>query len=218
MAVAQALPIRPVVVVQQMKRRTAFGLLGVVLLALLAPVAAVAPVGAATPELALSVSRDTVYAGQDFVAAGRSDVACDWILTWNGQRKTAQDARLVRAGFEAPPVTRKTRIRLHATCFAAGPGVQRPALPTPPAPRSGASQTVRAAVAPVRRASLVVTVLPLRDIVNPPGENPPGTNPGTLPNVGGPALWLLVAGALLTLAGAESVRRSRRRSLPPPLA
>lgn len=161
----------------------------VALLAALGP----APAAHAYPDVAidLTVDRQVLYGGESFTATGTSDVTCDWNLEWNGVIKTGQSSDgspLVRS-YEAPNVTKITKIPLHGICTY-----------TQPTAKAGAPGATW-------NRTIEITVLPRGSAVSPPTDN--GTD---LPNTGGPNILFLFGGVLLLVAGAGAVTVARRRA------
>ncbi len=156
---------------------------------------------------ALKVDRKVLFSGERFTATGTSRTDCDWVLEWNGERRTG-DPRRVTATFTAPSVTRLTKIPLKARCFYAAPAPPRSTGPT--GVRGGVSQRLTVTVPPSWTKTITITVLPTGSAVSPPGGNGNGTG-GVLPNTGGPQHWPLALGLGAVLLGSLVVRRAARQ-------
>ncbi|MCW2783629.1 MAG: hypothetical protein JWP74_146 [Marmoricola sp.] len=148
-----------------------------------------APSAQAYPDVVIDLTAhpQVLYGGQQYTATATSDVTCDWTLEWNGVSKTDTSERFVTK-FTAPPVSKITKIPLHGTCDYTAP--------------SGRTSARSAADDAVWHRTIIITVLPRGSASSPPGS-------GTLPNTGGPSIWLLLAGLALAAGGATAVARSR---------
>ena len=191
------------------------------------------------PGLSVTVSRVVVPSGGKFTATARSRTPCHWIVTWNGIRR-GQVSTVFSTTFTAPRVAKRTRIALHATCFAV-PAAPRPAAPRHTAPGhrqthplgsatprppsrtgSSASQQIFVKVPVSQQATVVITVLPPGGVVSPPhqghGHGHGHGGHGGLPNTGGPDLWKLLVGLGSAVLGAVLVGlaqwRGRQHGVP----
>lgn len=165
----------------------------VALLALLATLG-LAPSASAYPDVSidLTVNRQTLYGGEQFIATGTSDVACTWADEWNGSTHHSGATTLYTTTFTAPDVTQVTKIPLHGTCTYTAPS----------ALRTGGRA---AAATSTWNRTIVITVLPPASAVATPGG-------ADLPNTGGPNFWVLAAGVVLLVTGAGAVFVARRRA------
>ena len=165
--------------------------------ALAALIAALAMLGFSSPAQAypdlrvdLTVNRSVLYVGESFTATGSSGTeTCAWTLKWNdvvrtGTSSTGQD--FVTA-YQAPKVTKVTKIPLHATCT------------------YNARTASSARSATTWERTVMITVLPRSTEVSPPV----GTG---MPNTGGPNLLFLLGGIALLVSGATAVVVARRRA------
>lgn len=170
---------------------------GVALVALLATIG-IAPAAHAYPDVTidLSVNRQVLYGGENFIATGTSNVSCAWNLEWNGAVHTGSGSfgSPYSTTYTAPAVTQITKIPLHGTC-------------TYTSPTSG--RAARAAVAGTQwTRTIIITVLPPASAVSPPTQN----GGGDLPNTGGPNILFLLGGLVLLATGATAVTVARRRA------
>lgn len=154
-----------------------------------------APAAQAYPDVNfnLTVNRQVIYGGETFTATATSNVTCDWTLVWNGQDSDTtrtHTSSLFVTTYTADEVSKVTKIPLQGTCEYTVPTARTAAH---------ARSTARA----TWHKTIMITVLPR-------GSALPPTTGGTLPNTGGPSLWLLVAGLGLTGIGVTAVARSRR--------
>lgn len=172
-------------------------LCGAALIALIAAVG-LAPAAHAYPDVSidLSVDRSVLYGGESFTATGSSDVTCAWRLSWNGVVKTGAgtDGSPYVTSYQAPAVTKITKIPLHGTCTY-----------TVPTARHTAARA--AAASAVWTRTIEITVLPVGSAVSPPSNG--GAD---LPNTGGPSWVPLVLGLVFLATGAASVFVARRRA------
>lgn len=165
------------------------------------------------PRFTVTVDRHVVRGGERFTSTATATTECAWILEWGGDRRTTS-ARTLVATYSAPEVTRPTRIPLHATCFYAVSGNPRTndRAGTNASVASGSTQRVTVTVPPSWRHTVVITVLPPSSAVSPPTSGGGPGHPGAgIPNMGGPALWALLAGICAVLLGGLAVRTSPRR-------
>ncbi|RNL80833.1 LPXTG cell wall anchor domain-containing protein [Nocardioides marmorisolisilvae] len=162
---------------------------------------------AKVPHIELHLSRTVVVGGDPVTVTARANALCDWIVTFHGERRHTI-ARSIRTTFVTPEVDHRTRLNIVVTCVVhTPPGKPKP---VPPAANSGSRHDAQALVVRIPAAATVdppLTIVP-GGIVEPPK---PPHHPGGLPNTGGPALWLVLAGLLALLAGAVTVQRSLRR-------
>lgn len=194
---------------------------GAIGVALLASLALVAALGWAVPVQARSAGRTftlevdhvVLNSGHQLTVTGRSNRPCVWLIDWHGDRRSAHAATFTTT-YVAPQVTKTTRIVVHGTCFytAKAPPVPRSDAPGHPAAGRLDVQTLVVFVPPSWHHDITVIVVPAGAVVSAPGGiHIP--SPG-LPNTGGPALWLLVAGALATISGSVVASRARRADQP----
>lgn len=164
----------------------------------------------------LTVDRPTVRSGQSITATATADRACAWTIAWNGEVRRSTGT-FARATFTAPTVGTRTRLPLRAICAAVP--VPSPPASGRPSPGStgstGATQQLSVKVPAAQVRALVITVLPKKAVVQPPGNGEDGSagGGGDLPDTGGPdrnvllaALGAVLAGLLLILAGSRGRR------------
>ncbi|MCX6397076.1 MAG: hypothetical protein NTV23_11365 [Propionibacteriales bacterium] len=193
-----------------MKALAAFLVAFLAALALPPDTAAAAPQGTLrTGDVVVTVNRPAIRSGGALVVTGSARTSCAWIIEWNGERRTTTGRQVV-SRFVAPDVRRPTRLPVRATCFS----VTDPPPRTPPAAAGRpAAERTHVAVPSVVRDTLNVVVLPTGS-VSPPGPGDGDAGNG-LPGTGGPARWLLWAGAAALLAGVGLVLGRPQRLLHP---
>jgi LPXTG-motif cell wall-anchored protein len=184
-------------------RRIAGALLGALLVVGGSTTAALADdYGPATIDL--SVSPTELTGGETFTGTATSNKDCtSWSVTYDGGTSSTNPATgsgtSISFSFTTNPVSDVENHTVTATCtYDDGTGTSDRST----------------ALVPISR-SADITVDPAGDVSPPtgpvgPGPDNGGTGTTSLPNTGGPDLWVLAAGLALLLGGAGAVFRARR--------
>jgi LPXTG-motif cell wall-anchored protein len=165
-----------------------------------------APTASAYPEITcqVDVGAQVVRPGDTITVTGTTQVAVDasnhpvpaesieWTFVFNGETKT-RTGRDVQVTFTAPQVTKTTDFTLSAKNHSTAGDCAHTFNITVTGPTVAGPTVAGSTVA---------------------GSHGGGHHPGSsgLPNTGGPAFWVLVAGLLLLLGGGGAVAASRRRT------
>lgn len=143
------------------------------------------------------VDHQVVHGGSTVTGFTSADVRCDWTVTFLSQSASGSGKRF-RHEFATPKVHKRTVYPMRATCrYTSSQGDPKTWTGTIP-------------------ITVVPTGDPLHQGAAGAGVNaaPPagGALSGLLPNTGGPAFWVLLAGLALLLGGAGVLLSSRRRT------
>lgn len=179
--------------------------------------------------ISLRVNHRVVHSGERIVVRARSRLTCGWIVTGKPQRREMvrkqKLGRILVLRFKTPIVTEPTKLRVRATCLGMKGGYGDPnrgrapmsGVPTSSGTPSAVDPQTISAVVPGRwKKRITLRLLPRRAV----GDNTAGAGDGphhgglgpgvlgSLPDTGGPALWLLLLGLIGTVVGVTlTVRR-----------
>lgn len=149
------------------------------------------------PTIDLTVSPTVLIGGEPVSGTATSNQDCAWTVTYSGSTFSTNPATGSGTSIDFTYVTdvvdSTTSETITAIC------------------EYDDGMVLRASATQSLSRSADITLLPTGDTL-PPGDGDGGGGPGgfTLPNTGGPQLWLLLAGITLLIGGSGAVARSRR--------